>query len=384
MNMLFTRWLYPLERPIPLSESPHFVLDNPRSDEIAEVATLLEENYYHQPEGFFPPSADEQYVSLEWMISQFRMRFGPSDPYFEKILAEHESDSVFESFARIWIVARYDNESVEKEHRRAAEQMPKDGQHGFSLLEDDNPIIRNPPELQNYLSILSLLIHSQGADFSGCPILVGSGNYRLFEGPFDKVHWWNAFITFGIFSSSDYEEPKSDLLAWRFFPYVRKRLIEMRDALARATAGGHGELLMYIGNILRVVECDARDDRVRFILLISLLELLLTHNPDTSRYNVEDSINRQFRLKTAIMVRRQHPDTDLESLDKRLKKLYGLRCAIAHGDFKAVARFERGLSKKEGEEEYVSDIVVDCYFYLRAVMEQFLEDPEFVLFLKKS
>lgn len=384
MNFLFTRWLYPLREPIPLSESPHFVLDNPRSDEISEVAALLDENYHSQLERFFPPTAEEQYISLDWMLLQFRMRFRQSDPYVEQILAEHGPDSVFESLAKLWIVARYDDEGVEEEMERSAERMRKDGQLGFFLLEDDNPIIRNSTKLRNYLSLLSLLIHSEVHDFFGNPILVSSSDYPMCGRLFDEHLWRNAFIMFLVFSTSDHEKMKSDKLAWTCFPYVRERLLEVRDALAQATAKGHADLLMYIGNILRVVEHDARDIRVRFLLLISLLELLLTHNPDTSRYNVEDSINRQFRLKTAIMVHRQYPEVDLGALEKRLKQLYGLRSAIAHGDFQAVAKFESRLSKKEGEEQYMDDIVTDAYFYLRAVLEQFLLAPEFVLFVKKS
>ena len=384
MNLLFTKWLYPLREPIPLSDRPRFVLDNPRGTEIADVAELLDESYHRQLEGSFPPTAEPEYISLDWMISQFRSRFGPSDSYVDEILAGHDANSVFESLGRLWIVARYDDEGVEKELQKSAEQMRKDGQVGFFLLEDDNPIIRNSTRLRNYLSLLSLLVHSEGDEFFGNPISISSDDYPMPGRPFEENLFRNAIIMFLVFSTSDHEKTKSDKLAWAAFPYVRDRILEVRDALIKADADGHGELLMYVGNILRVVEHDARDTRVRFTLLVSLLELLLTHNPDVSRYNVEDSINRQFRLKTGIMVHRQYPDTDLKALEKRLKQLYGLRSAVAHGDFKALAKYEANLCKKEGKEEYMDDLVTDSYFYLRATLEQFLQDPDFVLFVKKS
>ena len=377
MNFLFTRWLYPLRAPIVLLEHPRFVLDNPRSDEIQEVASLLHE----QLPGFFRPSAEEGYISLDWGISQFRARFGLSDPYVEEVLTGHDPDHGWESLARIWVIARYDDEGMEKELRKSTEQMRKDGEIGLIVLEDDNPIIRNSTKLGNYLSLLSLLIHSEGNDFVGNPILV-TRDYLMSGEPFDENRFRNAINLFLIFAASEHE--KSDNLAWTCFPSVRERLLKVRDSLARAFSDGHGDLLMYIGNILRVVEHDARDDRVQFVLLVSLLELLLTHNPDTSRYNVEDSINRQFKLKTGIMVRLQHPETNLSALQKRLKQLYGLRSAIAHGNFKAIEKYEKGLCKKEGKEEYFDAVVADSYFYLRAVLEQFLEDPEFVEFVKNS
>jgi len=384
MNLLFTRWLYPIREPIFLSDSPRFVLDNPRGEEIADVAKLLDESYNRQLEGFFPPTAEPEYISIDWMLSQFQSRFGASDPYVEEILAERDPDSVFESLAKLWIVARYDDEGVEKELQQSAEQMRKDGQVGFFLLQDDNPIIRNSTRLRNYLSLLSLLINSEGDEFFGDPILISSNDYPMPGRPFEENLFRNAIIMFLVFSTSDHEKTKSDKLAWAAFPYVRDRLLEVRDALAEADANGHGDLLMYAGNILRVVEHDARDIRARFTLLVSLLELLLTHNPDTSRYNVEDSISRQFRLKTGIMVHRQYPDTDMQALEKRLKQLYGLRSAVAHGDFKALVKYEANLCKKEGKEEYMDDLVTDSYFYLRATLEQFLQDPSFVLFVKKS
>ena len=142
--------------------------------------------------------------------------------------------------------------------------------------------------------------------------------------------------------------------------------------------------MQYIGSIHSTVEYETDDIRVRFLLLVSLIELLITHNPDTNRFNVEDSISRQFRFKTTIMLHREQPDIDLEFHEKRLKQLYSLRSAVAHGDFKALKKYEAGLSKKEGKEEYMDEIVTDVYFYLKAVLEQFLKDPEFVFFVKKS
>lgn len=384
MSLLFTRWLYPLREPIVLLENPNFVLDNPRSDEVEKVASLLDESYHLQLKHFFSPSDKEEYISLEWIVSRFTTRFGGLDPYIEDVLMGQKSESVFESLSRIWIVARYDDEGMEKELELSAEQMRKDGEFGFFLLEDDNPITRNSTKLKNYLSLLSLLINSEGDEFFGNPILVNSTDSPMAGLSFDENLWRNAFIMFLIFATSDDDTIKSDKLAWTCFPYVRGRLLEVIDAVKDAFSKGHGDLLMYIGNILRVAEHDAKDIRVRFFLLVSLLELVLTHNPDTSRYNVEDSINRQFRLKTGIMVRLQHPEINLSDLERRLKQLYSLRSAIAHGNFKAIFKYEQSLSKKEGKEEYFDDVVTDTYFYLRASLEQFLKDPDFVQFVKKS
>jgi hypothetical protein len=384
VNFLFTRWLYPLQEPIVLLKEPYFALDNPRFKEIKKIASLFEENYQHQLRYFLPPSAGDKYISLDWIISRFRDNFSSSDRYVKKVLAKHNSDFVFESLARIWIIARYDDEGTEKKLEQSAKRLFKKGQKGLFLLEDDHPIIRNSDKLWNYLSLLSLLIHSQVNHFIGNPILINSENNYMQMIPFDEHHWRHALINFLVFASDKHEKDKLDSFAWNCFPYVRERLINVKDTLERAFSNGYSDLLMYIGNILRVVEHDVHDIRVRFVLLISLLELLVTHNPDTSRYNVEDSINRQFKLKTGMLIRLQYPETNLNELENRLKQLYSLRSAIAHGDFKAIANYKKGLCKKKGKEEYFDSIVSDAYFYLRAVLEQFLRDPDFVQFIKKS
>lgn len=57
---------------------------------------------------------------------------------------------------------------------------------------------------------------------------------------------------------------------------------------------------------------------------------------------------------------------------------------IAHGNFGAVNKFVRNLSKKEGEEEYFDDLISDLYLYIRAILEEYLRDREFVEFLKDN
>ncbi|MGD0238010.1 MAG: hypothetical protein ABSC55_26195 [Syntrophorhabdales bacterium] len=268
--------------------------------------------------------------------------------------------------------------------QEALKQLRRNNKKGGIILEDENPIIENSTKLRNYLSLLSLLVHSEKNEFFGRPIIISSEDYPMVGFPFDSTLWENALIMFMAHGASSDDKTKSDSAAWTCFPYVQKRLLGVRDCLAQAFARGDSDLLMYIGNILRVVEHDARDIRVRFLLLVSLIELLLTHNPDANRYNVEDSISRQFRLKTGIMVRLQHPKMDLAALEERLKELYNLRSAIAHGNFGEIAKYEKNLKKKKGEEQYLDDVVTDAYFYLRAVVERYLADPEFVKFVKRS
>ena len=145
-----------------LCDTPRFLLDNPRStEEIAQVTALLSENYWDQLRGFLPPTANKKYVSLDSIVSKFLKRFGPSDEYVREVLAGHRPKAVFESLSRIWIIARYDDEGAEKEMQEALKQLRRNNKKGGIILEDENPIIENSTKLRNYLSLLSLLIHSE-------------------------------------------------------------------------------------------------------------------------------------------------------------------------------------------------------------------------------
>jgi len=195
MSFPFTTWIYPIRSPIVLLENPRFILDNARSyEEIQQVASVLKGSYQNQLGSFFPPLAEEGVTSLDWIISEFRKRFGTADAYVGKVLSDHSLETVFESFARIWVLARYDDEGQEEILRRASDDMRKDGHEGFFLLEDDHPIIRNSTQLRNYLSLLSVLIHSEDDEYVGRPILINSTDYPTQRRAFDENLWRNAFI----------------------------------------------------------------------------------------------------------------------------------------------------------------------------------------------
>ncbi|MBG1260673.1 hypothetical protein [Nostoc commune] len=75
---------------------------------------------------------------------------------------------------------------------------------------------------------------------------------------------------------------------------------------------------------------------------------------------------------------------DINLVKSRLKTIYQQRSNIAHGNFMAVDKYIRNLSKREGMEEYFDDLVVDLYRYIRAILEEFLKDSNFVIFLKEN
>ncbi|MDZ7957359.1 MAG: HEPN domain-containing protein [Aulosira sp. DedQUE10] len=141
---------------------------------------------------------------------------------------------------------------------------------------------------------------------------------------------------------------------------------------------------MYVGSILKIVSHEVNDIRTRIVMLTSIIELLLTHNPDFNRFNVEDSINKQFQLKASILIYLNDKRVDINAVKSRLKIIYQQRSNIAHGNFSAVNKYINSLSKKEGKEEYFDDIVVDLYKYVRAILEKYLKDLKLIDFLKEN
>jgi uncharacterized protein YqgQ len=114
------------------------------------------------------------------------------------------------------------------------------------------------------------------------------------------------------------------------------------------------------------------------LILTSVIELLVTRNPDTSRFNVEDSINKQFQLKASILVYLNNKETDIEDVKKRLKTIYQQRSNVAHGNFSEIDK----VTKKEGMHGYYDSLISDLYAYNRAIIEEYLKDTKFVEFIK--
>jgi len=108
-------------------------------------------------------------------------------------------------------------------------------------------------------------------------------------------------------------------------------------------------------------------------MLVSMLEFLLTHNPETSRFNVEDSITKQFRMKVALIMHLDNPRVDPRTQSSRLAKLYGARSDFVHGNISST------LPKGE-DLESLKELARNA---IRATVHAFLKNPVLLDFLKK-
>jgi hypothetical protein len=94
---------------------------------------------------------------------------------------------------------------------------------------------------------------------------------------------------------------------------------------------GLADRLLYIGSLLRLAAEEARNARIRLLILCSILELLVAHNPDYNRFNVEESIGKQFRLKVALLTYLNNRSLSLEKLGRQLRVIYEQRSMLLMG-----------------------------------------------------
>ncbi len=380
MEFLLTSFIYPIQEPLTLSKQLGFRLDNPRTvDEIETVKEYLLRAYDSGYDYKFPIHSEEDIVTVESILITFRNTLSEKDYYLKDKFAQYERESIFDFLASIWILARFEDEGIGEVLRKEHQEMREEGKSGFFLLDDDHPLFKNAENLANYCSLLSLLIHTEQDSYFGRSFLIESRTIGS-ERPAERV--WQKYLMFGIASHS-YPE-SHDESKWIFFPYVKEKIISVSELLERAFESGLQEKLLYVGSILKIITHEVSDIRTKVVMITSILELLLTHNPDFNRFNVEDSISKQFQLKASILVYLNDKTVDINVVKSRLKTIYHQRSNIAHGNFSAVNKYISSLSKKEGKEEYFDDLVVDLYKYVRAVLEEYLKDISLVDFLKEN
>lgn len=378
-DFVLTLYFYPLSSPLQLSDHLAFSLDNPRTDEeINYVAKILTTWQKYGRNRAFPTTSREDIVTLERVLLETRDATSDSDSYAREFFTSYRKKGVLKTFAQMWVIARFWSpvKDLQEDHSQKqvlegslSSPMKFESTHGDALR-----------RLVNYSHLLSLLSHSEGKQYYGRNFVLDP--YPLHRSVFDDLAMT---IIWAAMAARDFRlhPQKRGELDWIFWPFAVETLKENARLIESAFAHNLAEKLIYVGELLRIAN-DVFDEKVRLLMLTSIIELLLTHNPDTGRFNVEDSINRQFQLKAALLVYQNNRELDLEQLKRRLKTIYQQRSNVAHGNFGAVQDYIRKLKKTGGEEEHFEDLIIDLYSFVRAIIEEYLKDVRLVEFLKGS
>jgi hypothetical protein len=362
-----TRYVRPLRDPVPLAPSLGFFLDNPREPEEIEVL----EAFYR--ETLKLPGAKRS-ESLAWWdkgINEY-LRAG------DLTVASDPTVDAMGRLARMAVVARFDDENTSAEIRTLRDEFDPSVGPGFILLEDDHPLVRNDKALGAFCALLSLLVHTEGEKYFGESFVYDD---LWLDHPREAV---NAVVLADV-TLQLYRTHRPDITsahpkdAWNYYPFVVDSLLSTGRRLETAYTRGDSELLRFAGDLL-VSARKTQDAKLRLLALVSILELLLTRNPDNQKFNVEDSISRQFVLKVGVIAALEHQaPPDFDELRKRLSTIYRRRSAIAHGDFGHAPRGAPTESMRS-DEHFVQEV----YGLIRAVVNRFIDDPAFVRFLKKG
>jgi len=373
MNFLLTDYIYPLSEAFPLSGKLKMYLDNPRTEEEIKAVTEYVRQAYSVESAFQLSEKD-----IADALNNFLGQYSLVDSYIASFYKSYGQTHSYEILARMWIVARYENEEESEENAHKQGGLIDTKKLEFLLSDEDNPSLRR---LIEYIHLLSLLVHTIEEFYEGRSFILDydAGWYNDIK---PNRHVCIIFFTFVMFASEP-EVAETDDSRWLFFPSVKDTLATAVNLLDSAMEKNLGEKIFYIASLLNVAAQNIKDDKIKVGALVSLIELLVTHNPDFNRFNIEDSINKQFQLKVATLVYLNDKSKNVNQVKRRLKEIYALRSAIAHGNFREIGKHFEG-AKKQGENYPFAAVIVEIYSYLRAIIWEYLKDSGFVEFLKDN
>lgn len=172
--------------------------------------------------------------------------------------------------------------------------------------------------------------------------------------------------------------------------FPKDKILEITGCIENIISTSEGyELFDYITSNLHIAR-TCKDTRTAILLLTSIIEALLTHNPNYNRYNVEDSINKQFCLKTCIALERIDETTDIDKCYELCKLIYDVRCKIAHGSVEGmdslIKKYNMLYCRKEKADASIllETIHQELSGIIIKVLRLYLKDNNYINFLKKN
>lgn len=385
MNFILTQYIYPIKEPIILSKRMNIILDNPRTEEeINRIGRLIQIS--HEKSEFFrlpPYHKDKRVMSWDYFIKTFIEKFSKNDEYVKEIARTYKSKNfhnVYEFLAKIWIIARFDDKNESEKLEKLRKEHSVEGEAGFFLLEDDSPIIAGAKQLVDYSYLFSLLFPKKQNVNRTSFLLHDRFAEMSTTSPQDDIS--REVMFFGL-CVEGHGRPNRKEDNYYLFPFAKNDLIGTAQLIDEAYSIDKEARIPYISNLLKIATFDTDDDKLKIVVLVSIIELLLTHNPNYNRFNVEDSITKQFVLKTGILLYLNNKKNDINKIREKLQDLYRIRSNIAHGNLKSAEQLIIEALKKYNY-KYLDSYVEEIKKYVRVVILSYIKDKSFVDFLKAN
>jgi len=398
MNIILTEYIYPIETAIVLSDKLGLSFDNPRSEEEIETVKRYIKCSLGSPNKMYeydkamrlPISAPRHIVSIRQSLQRFKA-VNKIDEYKKRFLTENSSKDIFGLLAKMWIVLRYNDEGEFQSLKEYKEERDReDAIKGKSLviLNEDNPILINEKVANDFSYLLSILINTEEGYF-GRSFLLHNGHFDLAVPKIDR--WLNNAVLFWTLMC--YQPEQEDESRWVVdFSIIKEKAIKTSKLLDEILDEKSKDKLLYVGSMLRLCSEEIKDPKMKLVTLVSIIELMLTHAPDFNRYNVEDSISKQFKLKLSVLMYQYDNNIHLVELNKRLSEIYSQRSNVAHGNFAAYDKIiTKEITKMKDKEDWGDlkgiareNFVVDCYRYIKVILKSYIRDRDFVEYLKDN
>ncbi|QVK20132.1 hypothetical protein KHQ82_07305 [Mycoplasmatota bacterium] len=375
-SFLITKYIHPLERKIVLDEDRNIIFDNPKTiEEITFIENIIKKTYFAYKLDDFGKKFAKAANSNESMIDKFDendelltlklyyfsyMRdVGKHDSFikeFKESNLESSKSNIFNLISRMSIIIRYEEE--EKQNISGKEICTMYSNLLYLVCNND---------FGGKLEHLSIHVNNDDSNF------INKDYASLFE---------NLANTY-FYSYTNTPENS--------FHYTINEYIKWSKLINEFTTKDKIDKLIYLSNILELINNSKKNYNYKVLSLVSILELFLTHNPNYMRYNIEDSISKQFTLKVAIVMHYDNPKIDLIKLDEKLKFIYNIRSNIAHGNFaknnklmnKFYDYYECDKSNSDLEEKFkiISD---DLYSIVSILLKRYFTNSQFIDFLKEK
>lgn len=380
MSYTITRYIFPLETKIELSFSNKFYLDNPRTvKEKSTIKNYIEKSLrdYDLYQNQIAPLGSRMALGIQRIIAYLKKHDKKS--YALKHFQNADGTNYIDFLVESWIILRFPND-------KEFDRIVNDRSELLDILfkDEKSSYYKMFTEVASYCHNLTLLISKN--TYNGMSFLLPENAYDLFNP--DTTHDVVQAVEIFIGSAFSVKEGKK-IKNWLFWFDTHETIILEASKLDTAYLRTYDqssenktkqsrkqtpkEKLLHTGTLLKASFEHRKNLELTLLLLVSIIEYLVTRNPDNNKFNVEDSISKQFNLKCAILIHNYDKTQNMDELNKLLKLIYSQRSDLAHGSYKRnfkIAEIEKSVGL--------------LFAFNRTILRAYIDDPELLEYLKDN